>query len=290
MEEINKNRLLTRNKVILLGIGLAVILWIIESSIHVLVFRQGTLFKQMFSLDLHEIWMRLVVVSIAVCILYAGFLTKKHKQAKEQLRTSLKEKEVLLKEIHHRVRGNLQIISSLINLQNGYLKDKQTSVMLREIQNRVKSMALIHETLYQVKDLGKIDFAEYTQKLTAHLFRSYGSNSHDVTMRISGDNVLMDVDTAVHSGLIINELVSNSLKYAFPKGREGEIRIDLRSDNDNRYTVIVSDNGVGLPEDLDFRNTKSLGLQLVTSLTDQLEGTIELDTCGGTEFKIMFAA
>jgi len=212
----------------------------------------------------------------------------RRKKAEEQVRASLREKEVLLREIHHRIKNNLQIVSSLLNLQSRYVKDKQVFEMLREGQNRIKSMALIHEKLYQSKDLAKIDFAEYIQNLTTSLYRSYRVKPNDITLKIKVDNVLLGVDAAIPCGLIIDELVSNSLKYAFPGDRKGEIRISLCSDNDNKTRLIVSDNGIGLPKDLDFRNTTSLGLQLLVTLADQLEGTLELDRSGGTKFRIMF--
>jgi two-component sensor histidine kinase len=210
------------------------------------------------------------------------------KRAEEQLKTSLKEKEVLLKEIHHRVKNNLQIISSLLKLQSEYIQDEQMLRMFRESQNRVKSMALIHEKLYQSKDLVKLDLVEYIRNLAAYLFRSYGVDSYAISLQIEVDNVSLGIDTAIPCGLIINELVSNSLKHAFPASREGEIRIAFRSGRDNQFTLIVSDNGAGLPRDLDFLKTESLGLQLVNMLVHQLEGAIELDRSGGTAFKITF--
>ncbi|HEX3034854.1 MAG TPA: PAS domain S-box protein [Thermodesulfobacteriota bacterium] len=226
----------------------------------------------------------------------------KRKQAEEQIKSSLKEKEVLLKEVQHRVKNNLQVISSLIDLQTERLKDKRVINMFRETQSRVRSMALIHEQLYHSKNLAKVDFAEYVKNLGEYLFQSYGVKSGEVELKVNVDSVLMDVATAIPCGLIINELVSNSLKYAFPKfglyggsGKpKGEIRIKLNSgyskNNSKRhlYSLIVGDNGVGLPKDLDFRNTESLGLQLVNTLTNQLNGTMRLSRRRGTEFKITF--
>jgi two-component sensor histidine kinase len=210
-------------------------------------------------------------------------------RAEEQIKASLKEKEVLLKEIHHRVKNNLQVVSSLLNLQSGYIRDKEALEMFKESQNRVKSMALIHEKLYQSKDLSRVNFADYIQILLAHLFYSYAINSRTITLKINVGDVLLGIETAIPCGLIINELVSNSLKHAFPAGKQGEIRIDLHSDN-NRFRLIVGDTGVGFPKDLDFRNTGTLGLELVDTLTDQLGGTIELHSNGGTECKIIFPA
>ncbi|MGD0235319.1 MAG: histidine kinase dimerization/phosphoacceptor domain -containing protein [Syntrophorhabdales bacterium] len=204
--------------------------------------------------------------------------------AEERIRLSLKEKEVLLKEVHHRVKNNLQIISSLLNLQSKYIKDDQALEMFKESRNRIRSMTLIHEKLYRSKDLANIDVAEYIQNLSSNLFRSYSAGR--VSLKTQVDDILLGIDTAIPCGLIINELVSNSLKHAFPE-KQGEIFVDLHRD-DGRFTLIVRDNGVGLPESVDFRNTDSLGLQLVCTLTDQLDGAIELNRIGGTEFKITF--
>jgi PAS domain S-box-containing protein len=204
--------------------------------------------------------------------------------AEERIRLSLKEKEVLLKEVHHRVKNNLQIISSLLNLQSKYIKDSQALEMFKESRNRIRSMTLIHEKLYRSKDLANLDVAEYIQNLSSNLFRSYSSGR--VSLKTQVDDILLGIDTAIPCGLIINELVSNSLKHAFPE-KQGEIFVDLHRD-DGRFTLIVRDNGVGFPENVDFRNTDSLGLQLVCTLTDQLDGAIELNRTGGTEFKITF--
>jgi PAS domain S-box-containing protein len=211
-----------------------------------------------------------------------------HKAAEEQIRSSLKEKEVLLKEIHHRVKNNLQIISSLLNLQSGYIQDARALEVFKEGQSRVRSMALIHEKLYQSKDLARVDFSEYVRNLTAYLFRSYEMNSGRVGLTIQAEDVMLAVDAAIPCGLIINELVSNSLKHAFAGGRSGEISITLRPENEGRLTLVVADNGGGLPADLDPRNSSSLGLQLVNTLARQLGGSIEITNGSGAEFKITF--
>jgi len=209
------------------------------------------------------------------------------KWAEEQIKASLQEKEVLLKEIHHRVKNNLQIISSLLNLQAGYIEDEKTLEILKAGESRVASMAMIHEQLYLSGDLAKVNFTEYIENLVANLFNSYNVNSEAIALKINVDNVNLKLDAAIHCGLIINELISNSLKYAFPAGKEGEICIDLYRNN-NHFILTVSDNGIGFPKDLDFHNTASLGLQIVTALTNQLEGMIELNRDRGTEFKILF--
>jgi two-component sensor histidine kinase/CheY-like chemotaxis protein len=211
------------------------------------------------------------------------------KQAEEMLKSSLKEKEILLKEIHHRVKNNLQVISSLLSLQSNYITDKQVLQMFVEGQNRIKSIALIHEKLYQSKDLGKVIFRDYVSSVTTSLFHSYGVNNDRINHRIEVDDVFLNIDTAIPCGLIINELVSNSLKYAFPKSKRGEIYVKLKSSPDGNFILDIGDNGVGLPEQMDFKQTETLGLQLVNKLAEQLDGTIDFNNINGTEFKINFA-
>jgi len=213
-------------------------------------------------------------------------------RAEDQIKASLEEKEMLLKEVHHRVKNNLQVISSLFNLQLGYVRDKRDIEIFKESQDRVRSMALIHEKLYQSKDMVRIDFAEYIRSLTTYLLRSHSIYPETITLEIKAGDVFLCMDNAIPCGLIINELVSNCLKYAFPGGKKGKIRIELRSDKNlhagNKFILMVSDDGAGFPKGLDFRNTETLGLQLVMTLVKQIKGKIELDRSGGTEFKITF--
>jgi PAS domain S-box-containing protein len=217
------------------------------------------------------------------------------KRAEEQIKSSLKEKEVLLREIHHRVKNNMQIMASLLRLQSEGIKDKHLLDLFNESQNRIKSMALIHEDLYQSKDFARIDFEQYTRTLTGRLISSYGVDPNRIIASVNIDNVFLDVDKAIPCGLILNELFTNSLKYAFPvdkfganlKDKKGEIRIDCHS-NSAEHTLVFSDNGVGFPENIDFHKTETLGLDLVKSLTRQLGGTIELNRNNGTEFTITF--
>ncbi|HZS04520.1 MAG TPA: histidine kinase dimerization/phosphoacceptor domain -containing protein [Blastocatellia bacterium] len=192
------------------------------------------------------------------------------KRVEEQIRSSLREKEVLLKEIHHRVKNNLQVITSLLNLQSRYLRDQPLQEVFKESQNRVRSMALVHEKLYQSKELAPINAAEYIHNLTTNLLRSYGTDPHKIRHRVEVDEVELGVDTAIPCGLLVNEMVSNALKHAFPEGRSGEIRVELRAQGDG-LLLRVSDDGVGLPEGLDFREADSLGLQLVNALATQLD-------------------
>ena len=212
------------------------------------------------------------------------------KAAEEMLKASLQEKEILLKEVHHRVKNNLQVVSSLLSLQSECIKDKQTVEMFRESQNRIKSMALIHEKLYRSKDISKINFSEYIRSLSGNLVRSYETVS-GVRLNLNVEDIYLGIDSAIPCGLIINELVSNSLKHAFPAGSkssEGEIKIEFLRDDNNKFKLTVSDNGIGFPRDVDFQQTESLGLQLVRILTDQLSGSIELHRSSGTKFIITF--
>ncbi|KKH95729.1 ATPase [Methanosarcina sp. 1.H.T.1A.1] len=245
-----------------------------------------------------------------------------HKKAEEVL---LQIEEIHKKEIHHRIKNNLQVISTLLYLESGNFSDRKVMDAFKESQHRVKSMALVHEKLYQSEDMVSVDFADYIQNLSNYLFQSYSVGSGKLSLRLDVDNVFLGMDTAVPLGIIINELVSNALKHAFSEGEDGEIYIQLhrnRRDSpsyrenyknaedqvakcekpdctgisntqginnvEDRLTLIVRDDGKGFPEGLDFRNTDSLGLQLVTALVDQINGSIELDTSRGTGFIITF--
>jgi two-component sensor histidine kinase/PAS domain-containing protein len=211
------------------------------------------------------------------------------KKAEEKIKASLKEKEVLLQEVHHRVKNNMQLISSLFSLQSRHIKDKQAFETFKSSQNRVRSMAIIHERFYQSKDFARVDFAEYVQSLTSHLLSSYGINPDVIKLYINIKDVFLDLNTAIPCGLIINELLSNSLKHAFPDDKKGEINIAMRSLKGNEIELIVTDNGVGLPRKVDFRDTETLGLHLAKILAkDQLHGDIKLDRTKGTSFHIKF--
>jgi len=198
------------------------------------------------------------------------------------------KKDLLLREIHHRVKNNLQVISSLLYLQSRRVDDQNVVEMFNESSNRVKSMTLIHQKLYQSKDTATINFGEYIRDLIDALFLSYGVDRQTIALKLNIENAVLSIDTAIPCGLIINEIISNSLKYAFPEGRQGQISVTLQRENGTKFILVVGDNGVSLPKDLDFRNTTSLGLKLVTTLVEQLGGTIELNQQGGTEFTITF--
>ncbi|HEY9862432.1 MAG TPA: PAS domain S-box protein [Candidatus Obscuribacterales bacterium] len=210
------------------------------------------------------------------------------KQIEERMRTSLQEKEVLLKEIHHRVKNNLQIISSLLNLQCQNLEDGEVIAAFRESQNRIESMALIHEKLYQSEDMARINASEYIYDLVSNLFYTYEINLDAIALKIDVDEIWLGLDTAIPCGLIINELVLNALKHAFPNGRAGEVFIHFGVRDTHHLMLAVSDTGVGLPKDLDYQKTDSLGLQLVNALTHQIEGIIKVNEIDGVEFEIVF--
>jgi two-component sensor histidine kinase/PAS domain-containing protein len=207
------------------------------------------------------------------------------KQAEEQLQASLHEKEVLLKEVHHRVKNNLQVIASLLSLQSDQLKDHDAIALFEDIQNRVKSMALIHESLYRTGDLAHFNFARYIESLSSHLFQSYAAEASGIRLHMELDDLAFDVDTAIPCGLILNELLTNALKYAFPDGRSGDIYIMLRAQAEY-VRLSVRDTGIGIPAGVDFQKTESLGLQLVGMLTEQLGGTLTLMGEGGTTFSV----
>lgn len=209
-------------------------------------------------------------------------------QAQEQIQASLKEKEVLLKEIHHRVKNNLQIVSSLLKLQSGYIKDQEAQELFKDSYNRVRSMALIHEKLYRSSDLARIDLKDYIGNLVTNLVSSYRGRSNPIEVHLNIENISLDIDTAIPCGLIINELVSNAFKYAFADQSPGKIQVEFLGVSEQSYQLKVSDNGAGLPEGFDLEQAETLGLQLVFNLTEQLEGTIEVDNNQGACFIIKF--
>jgi len=224
---------------------------------------------------------------------------EERKRAEEELQRSLDEKEILLKEIHHRVKNNLQIISSLLSLQSSYLEDEESINLIKDSQNRVKSMAFIHEILYQRKNFSQVDFSEYVNNLVSNLIFSYAPSGTHIDLTLKVDPVFMDLDNAIPCGLIINELVSNSLKHAFSKlDKEKHLILDfkgaklfvgLKKMKKEQLELIVADNGKGISKKSDIKNSDSLGLQLVNTLVEQLDGKIEVDLSKGTKFIITFS-
>jgi PAS domain S-box-containing protein len=209
------------------------------------------------------------------------------KTLQDEIAASLKEKEILLKEIHHRVKNNMQVISSLLSLQAKLMKDEKSRVAIQESQNRVMSIALVHEKLYQSKSLSQINFREYIKKMAQYLFESYNVDPEKILFDIVTDDIILPINKAIPISLIINEMLSNALKYAFPKERKGIIEIIFRKEGD-RYFLTVRDNGIGLPENFTLDQTETLGLQLVNSLVGQLAGTISWSGTGGAEFRLEF--
>jgi len=229
---------------------------------------------------------------VAVAIVQLS-LEEKLKQHADDLQNSLKEKEVLLKEIHHRVKNNLQIITSLLYLQSMNIEDEATQAIFKDSQNRVKSLALVHEKLYQSKDLARIDFSDYLKNLTNFIFTTYRTNVSHLDIEYDMDEVYLSVEISVPLGLILNELLSNALKYAFigiqkDDSTEHRITLKLKKLQNEEYLLSVSDNGIGLADDFNLEESDSLGLKLVTSLVQQIEGKLEVHPKNSTEFKITF--
>ena len=211
-------------------------------------------------------------------------------RVEETFKASLRQQEMLLREVHHRIKNNLQIISSLLDIQASSVEDPHIVEMFMDIQNRVIAMALIHETLYQSGDLRMVNFGVYVRTLAEQIFRSYNVLPDRIALQIRADEVMLDTNQAIPCGLILNELLSNCLKHAFPDERAGEIRIELRSDAAPQVTLIVRDTGIGFPAGMDSCHPETLGLQLVHSLTEQLGGRLETESHSGTTFTLTFTA
>ncbi len=210
-------------------------------------------------------------------------------RAETQIHEAVKEKEVLLKEIHHRVKNNLQIISSLLNLQSDYLRDPYDKEMFKQSQNRVKAMALLHEKLYQSPELTRIDFDEYLRSLMPTLFQSYKTTMAEIECIIETDGMLLDIDTAIPCGLIVGELVANSLKHAFPQGKTGSINVGLKHIDDRTLQLSVQDDGIGMDKNvMEISNAVPMGWELINMLSEQLGGKIEIENQKGTRVRIIF--
>ncbi|MBN2412714.1 response regulator [candidate division KSB1 bacterium] len=210
------------------------------------------------------------------------------KKAEDKLKNLVREKEVLLKEIHHRVKNNFMIISSLLNLQSNQTNNTKIKDILQESYHRVNSMALIHERLYQAPDLAKIDFRKYIENLIKDLFHTYRMNSEKIQLKMNIENISLDINKAIPCGLIVNELVSNSLKHGFPVShkKNGQIEVSMRTLGKN-IELIVKDNGIGFPAGFDYKESNSLGLRLVTILAEgQLTGKLNVENKEGTFVKI----
>jgi PAS domain S-box-containing protein len=239
--------------------------------------------------NIKDIFMRVALIPNTKKLVVSLLDITEHKQAEESLRISFKEKEILLREVHHRTKNNLQVILSLLDLQSLTIRGKKMMGGIKDIQNRIRSIALVHEKLYQSKDLSNVNLKNYIQEVTNALIKSYEGSKHRISLILDIDNIFISLDTITTCGLIVNELVSNSLKYAFPDNRKGKIKIALHATDGKEMELQISDDGIGLPEGLDFRNTKSLGLNLVRWLAeDQLGGEVGLKGKKGTDFLIKF--
>jgi PAS domain S-box-containing protein len=212
------------------------------------------------------------------------------KQAEEALKQSLREKEILIREIHHRVKNNMQVISSILNLQSALLDDPKARAAFKECQYRIKSMAMVHERLYRSKDLTSIDFSDYLNNLARNIFLDQQVKPEQVKLQIDIQPISLSINTAVPLGLILNELITNAFKHAFPGGRQGHLWVSLKKSKKDRAELVVKDDGVGFPKELDFRKTGSLGMVIINTLADQIDGKLELvrRKSGGTEFRLTF--
>jgi PAS domain S-box-containing protein len=211
------------------------------------------------------------------------------KQAEERIHASLREKEILLKEVHHRVKNNMQVIIGILDLQASSSGNPELTGMLNESQSRIRSMALVHEKLYGSKDFARIDMAGYLRTLSQDLFQSHKINPGRIDLIIQTDGVHVDINKAIPCGLILNELISNALKHAFPGDRQGELQIIIREEKNTEMEIVVRDNGLGLPDNVDIHQPRTVGLHLVNGLVkNQLKGQMEVRRDNGTEFRIKF--
>ncbi len=233
-------------------------------------------------------WLNVEIEALTIAASMLG-LAIERKQGEDRITASLKEKEVLLREIHHRVKNNLQVTSSLLNLQSRRVNDPSMLEVFKESENRIKAMALAHDKLYQSDSLASIKFRDYVEDIVRNQFISYGMNMDDVAIHMEIDDILIGIDIAAPCGMIISELVANSLKYAFPSGKKGSITLTFRILNDDQYEFMVKDDGIGLPDDLDVHSAASFGLYIVRMLAEgQLGGKIDTLCTKGTEYRIRF--
>ncbi len=213
---------------------------------------------------------------------------QKRRIAEEHLKRSLAEKEVLLKEVHHRVKNNMQIISSILKMQERQVEDERLKTVLGESQNRIRTMALIHENLYRNENLADIKFSNYVKSLAGNLLRSYTENQGKIRFEYDIEDVFLPLDTGIPCGLIINELISNSIKYAFEGRNSGTITIRLTRPDSGAFELQVADDGKGISSDFNIEKSKSLGMKIVTRLVQQIDGTMDYDFNNGTKFIIKF--
>jgi len=232
-------------------------------------------------------WSTMLVPTSGQIYAIAREVTEQHK-IQEQTETSLKEKETLLTEIHHRVKNNMQMISSLLSLQSEFVEDQKNVHIFQECQDRIRTMAMVHESLYQSKDASTVDFSDYIPSLLDKIIGGHTSSSSCISSSAQVEQACLDVDTAIPCALIINELVSNSVTHGLSDQAVGRIYVEFKLQDDGNFNLVISDDGVGMPEGVDFQDPNSLGLQLVNMMVDQLDGTIELDNSNGTKFIMQF--
>ena len=209
-------------------------------------------------------------------------------ESEEKIKKSLKEKEILLQEVHHRVKNNLQIISSILNLQTRSVKDPKILDLIQETRYRIMSMSFIHDLLYQTKDFTNIDFSKYLQSITSNIMNTYTLNKN-IELKLDVESIFLNLDNAIPCGLIVNELITNVFKYAFPGDRKGVINIVLKLIN-NKVVLSVADNGVGINNQINYLTTESLGFQLINSLVSQIDGELKYENTEGTKFIVSFKA
>ena len=222
---------------------------------------------------------------LAMQVIYRDITDRK--RTEKRMKQDLKEKEILLKEIHHRVKNNMQVISSMLKLQSRFIDDNKALELFKNSQNRVKSMALIHERIYMSKDLASVNFEEYVQNLARNLFVNNRISSNNVALELDIKDVNVDMNKAVPLGLIINELISNSLKHAFPDGRKGVLTVSMKM-QDDKFELIIADDGVGSDKDLNLENPDTLGMELISALSTQLYGEMKFIPGKGTKFILSF--
>lgn len=247
---------------------------------------EGSLFKAYSEVLIHKLEEKALQLEEANRVLAKDIAERK--RVEEALRASLHEKEVLLREIHHRVKNNMQVISSLLSLKSAQVEDPVVRQALKESQVRIRSMALVHERLYSSSDLARVDFADYLRNLYAHLGSAFSVRSDRISVHFDLEELPLDINTAVPCGLIATELISNAMKHAFPGGRTGTIAVSLKREGAGLIRLSVSDDGIGLPSQLDYRNTESMGMQIVNMLVEQIDGRVYLAPGPGTRVSVTF--
>lgn len=249
--------------------------------------RQPRRFEQYF--ELLDRWCSVAAYSPSeghVAVIFEDITERKI--AAQKLETSLKEKELLLKEIHHRVKNNMAVISSMLSIQSADTGDSFVKEVFTDARQRIRAMSLVHEKLYQSEDLSRIDFSEYLHSLAGKFSGQF--NNSTIALKVLADKISLGIDDAIPCGLIINELMVNTFKYAFPGGKNGTLTIRMQLLKNGNYKLVISDNGIGLPGEIDWQNPPTFGLNLVQMLVQQLQGQIKVSGTGGTKFTITFPA